>query len=101
MSAIGSGAASFGRLRAALSRLDDARGPGIPDFCAGVREVILVASSSRGGSSMFTEMLRGLPGLLHFRGEINIFLLQACLTWPATGTGSDRLDAGMLAEAAG
>ncbi len=83
--------------RAILARLDAARaaaGPApVPDFCASVRDVVLLASSSRGGSSMFAEMLRGCPGLLHFRGEINALLYQAELTWPESGTGSDRLGA--------
>lgn len=42
-----------------------------PDVCEHAREVILVASSSRGGSTIFAEMLRRSPSLLHFRAEIN------------------------------
>ena len=57
------------------------------------REVILIASSSRGGSSVFSEFLRRSRALLHLQGEINPFLHGAGLTFPHTGTGSDRLDA--------
>jgi len=42
-----------------------------PDVCAHVREVVLIASSSRGGSSIFAEVLRRVPGLLHLRAEMN------------------------------
>lgn len=47
------------------------RGLPRPDVCAHAREVILIASSSRGGSTIFAEMLRRSPSLLHFRAEIN------------------------------
>ncbi len=35
------------------------------------REVVVVASSSRGGSSIFAEVLRRSRALLHFRAEVN------------------------------
>jgi len=56
-----------------------------------IREVVVVASSSRGGSSMFMEMLRHSEGLLHLQAEINPFLVLAERAWPHNGTGSDRL----------
>lgn len=36
-----------------------------------VRQVVVVVSSSRGGSSLFGHVLRRVPGLLHLRAEIN------------------------------
>lgn len=42
-----------------------------PDVCGAAREVVLIASSSRGGSTIFAELLRRNPSLLHFRAEIN------------------------------
>ena len=57
-----------------------------------VRDVVLIASSSRGGSSMFTEMLRHSTGLLHLQAELNPFLVLAGLGWPHSGMDSDRLD---------
>jgi len=38
---------------------------------ADVRRVVLVVSSSRGGSSLFGQVLRTMPGLLHLRAEVN------------------------------
>lgn len=38
---------------------------------------MLLVSSSRGGSSVFTEGLREIPGLLHIRAEVNPFLRVA------------------------
>src|SRR4051794_5935059 len=40
---------------------------------AQVRDVVILASSSRGGSSMLAEVLRHTPQLLHFRAEVNPF----------------------------
>src|SRR3712207_3422561 len=39
--------------------------------CAAVRDLVVVCSSSRGGSSLFGELLRGSPDLLTFSAEIN------------------------------
>jgi hypothetical protein len=36
-----------------------------------VRELVVVASSSRGGSTLLGELLRHVPGTLHLRGESN------------------------------
>ncbi len=46
-------------------------GPPAPDVAACARDVVVLASSSRGGSSIFAEILRRSPSLLHFRGETN------------------------------
>jgi hypothetical protein len=58
-----------------------------------IPEVVLVMCSSRGGSSVFMEMLRHHPGLLHLHGEINPALGMAGLLYPESGTGSDALAA--------
>ena len=44
-----------------------------PDVRA-AQTVVLLGSSSRGGSSIFAEVLRRSPRLLHFRAEINPYL---------------------------
>lgn len=62
-----------------------------------VKDVVVIASSSRGGSSLLAEILRRIPGLLHFHGEVNPFFVLAGLAFPASRTGSDRLDASHLA----
>ncbi len=63
-----------------------------PAFFSSVREVIVVASSSRSGSTLFAEMLKLSPRFYHFPGEINPFLRLAGLSWPESETGSDALD---------
>lgn len=44
------------------------------DLTRDVREVVLVGSSSRGGSTIFAEVLRRTPRLVHLRAELNPFL---------------------------
>ncbi len=78
---------------ASLAHLESIRPPGPSGFLDEIREVILVASSSRGGSTVFMELLRLAPTLLHFQAEINPFLVLAGLGWPGSGSGSDRLTA--------
>jgi len=73
--------------------INTSRATSAPDFCAAVREIILIASSSRGGSSVFSEILRHSRELLHFKGEINPFLVLAGLTFPHSGRADDSLDA--------
>src|SRR2546421_2354328 len=77
-----------------LATLRRLRGPAVPDFSLRVRELVVVASSSRGGSSMLAETLRESSALLHLHAEINPFLRLVGLTFPESGSGSDRLDAG-------
>lgn len=60
-------------------------------FFQSVREVIVIASSSRSGSSLFGELLKLSPKFYHFPGEINPFLRLAGLAWPGSQTGSDAL----------
>jgi hypothetical protein len=62
-----------------------------PAWCDRVRDVCVIVSSSRGGSSFFAELLRRNNRLLHFRGEINPFLRLAGLSFPDSGTDSDAL----------
>lgn len=58
-----------------VTRLREAGGAPRPlDVARHAREVVLIGSSSRGGSSIFAEVLRRSRGLLHFRAEINPFL---------------------------
>ena len=57
-----------------------------------IREVVVVASSSRGGSSMLMELLRHSEHLLHLQAELNPFLVLAELGWPHSGSDSDRLE---------
>ena len=50
--------------------------------CRAVRDVVVVCSSSRGGSSLFGELLRRSPDLLTFSAEINPHV-----TIPTLGSG--------------
>ena len=59
---------------------------GDPDRSAlgSIREVVVVVSASRGGSSLFGQLLRRVPGLLHLRAEINpLFALAGLHDGPA------------------
>ena len=84
-------------LRRRLGNLRDLRGPAVADFPGAVRDVVVIVSSSRGGSSMFAEILRRSDALLHLTAEINPFLRLAGLDHPGAGTGSDALGAEQLA----
>ena len=76
-------------IRSRLERLRE----GVPALSLDkIRDVVVVASSSRGGSSMFMEMLRHSSGMLHLQAEINPFLVLAERTWPHSGADSDYLD---------
>jgi len=78
---------------AAIERINQQRQTAVPDFFEAVRDLVIVASSSRGGSSIFTEILRQSPQLLHCKGEITPLLTLAGLSYPASGSGSDHLSA--------
>jgi sulfotransferase family protein len=67
----------------AASRSSDA--PLMPD------EVIVVASSSRSGSSFFAELLKRSDRYCHLAGEVNPFLRLVGLSWPESGMRSDEL----------
>jgi len=84
-------------IRARLAALRALQDPAHDGGLDSVRSVLVLASSSRGGSSMFLELLRQCDGLLHPNGEINPFLALAGLGWPDSGSGSDALSAGHAA----
>ena len=63
----------------------------LPGFLDAIRDVVVIASSSRSGSSVFTEILRHSRRLLHLPGEMNPFMRLAGLCWPQSGSGSDHL----------
>ena len=70
------------------------------EFLSAVREVILVSSSSRSGSSLFVQLLKRSTSFLHGCGEINPSLRLAGLAWPDASCDSDALT-GQDAERAG
>lgn len=84
-----------------LDRLDRLRADLTPppDPRASVRELVLLVSSSRGGSSVFSEALRRLSGTLHLRAEINPFLRVAGFGWPDSGEDDDTLTPDSLGDA--
>ncbi|WP_049975869.1 hypothetical protein [Azospirillum sp. B506] len=97
------GAFRRGVLAQVLERVDASfrRGPPEPvGFLEAVRAVIVVASASRSGSSLFVELLKGAGGLLHLSGELNPFLRLAGLGWPDSGCDSDTLHAAHCTDAA-
>ncbi len=81
----------WARALQSIERVNQGRQPVVPDFFSRVREVVVIASSSRGGSSIFTEILRQSPDLIHFKGETNPMLAIAGLTYPASGRADDSL----------
>ncbi|MBU0485642.1 MAG: sulfotransferase [Proteobacteria bacterium] len=83
----------FEKARIRIDRINLDREATVPDLFAQVKEVVVIASSSRGGSSIFTEILRHSPELLHFKGEINPFLALAGLGYPHSGRPDDLLTA--------
>ncbi|MFA1538095.1 sulfotransferase family protein [Actinomadura monticuli] len=82
---------------ARLTELRGARGPAVAGFTSRVRELVVVASSSRGGSSMLADLLRESDALVHLRAELNPFLRLVGLGCGENGAGSDRLGPGDLA----
>ncbi|MFH8349959.1 sulfotransferase [Streptomyces sp. NPDC018045] len=81
----------LGTLHQRLDALRPLRGPAVPDFPDRVGEVVVLACSSRGGSSMVAELLRHSDALLHFQAETNPFLRLAGLGHPESRAGSDAL----------
>ena len=77
-------------LRRRLEALRRQRGPALSNFPLRVRELVVVASSSRGGSSMLAETLRASTSLVHLRAELNPFLRLVGLTFPESGSGSGQ-----------
>ena len=54
-----------------LAALRERRGAHAWQRCEAVRSLIVVCSSSRGGSTLFGELLRNVPDLIHTSAEIN------------------------------
>ena len=81
-----------------LAELRRLRPPPYDGFREHVGELVLIASSSRGGSSVFSEMLRHVPELLAFRAEVNPFLRLAGAEQPGSDalTGDAPYDATVL-----
>lgn len=82
----------FDKVCRTTDKINEDRLATVPDLCSQVRDVVVVASSSRGGSSIFTEILRCSPELLHFKGEINPFLALAGFCYPYNGHSGDMLE---------
>lgn len=80
------------KTRRAIDQINARRKEKVPGLCAQIKEVVVIASSSRGGSSIFSEILRHSPELLHFKGEINPFLTLAGLSYPRSGRAGDVLE---------
>lgn len=85
--------AGLAAVRQRLAEINSRREAGIADLFGKIKEVVVVASSSRGGSSIFTEILRRSPDLLHCKGEITPFLNLAGLNRTGGASDSDRLPA--------
>jgi hypothetical protein len=86
--------AELDAVRERVARLAERRGPRVADFCARARDVVVVASSSRGGSSVFSETLRASPDLLHLQAELNPLLTLAGLHPLDTGGLDDAIAPG-------
>jgi hypothetical protein len=69
-----------------LAALRAHRGAAAADLVDDVRDLVVVCSSSRGGSSLFGELLRASPDLLTFSAEINPHV-----TIPVLGMGPDLI----------
>ncbi len=66
-------AAEVDAVRARVEGLVAEWGPARSDLRETARQVVIVGSSSRGGSSIFAEALRRSRRLVHFRAEVNPF----------------------------
>jgi hypothetical protein len=73
---------------------------GVSNFRHAVRDLVVVASSSRGGSSLLAELLRRSTSLLSLRGELSPFLALRGLSFPRSGAGSDALSEDDVDDAA-
>lgn len=79
-------------LAAARRRLDElgtVRTP-VEEFRTSVKDLVVIASPFRGGTTLLTELLRGAPDLLHFQAEMQPVLRLAGWTHPDNGTDSER-----------
>ncbi len=82
--------------QAVFDRLRPARQPPVDHPLGAVGEVVVVVSASRGGSTLFAEILRRGDGLLHLRAEVNPLFVVAGLAG-----GDARVLAGELAAEIG
>lgn len=89
---MGESVTTLDTVRVRLAALDRNQ-PGDGALFNSVREVVVIASSSRGGSSIFTEVLRRSPELVHLKGEITPLLNLAGLGAGESGYDSDQLGA--------
>ncbi len=87
------GAGSLEGARARIAALAARREPTPEGGLDRVQQVMVLASSSRGGSSMFLELLRRHAGLINLQAEFNPFLGLVGRTWPDSGAASDALTA--------
>ena len=79
--------------RARFDVLRPARRPPADDPLGAIREVVAVVSSSRGGSTLFGEILRRSDALLHLRAEVNPLFVVAGLAGGDAGVLADELAA--------
>lgn len=70
--------AGLDHVRPVFEELRERRGAD-PAALARVRDVVVVASSSRGGSTLLGSLLRRVPGLLHLQAELNPHFVLASL----------------------
>ena len=84
---MGPAAVSIEAVTARLAALREQRGGAdAADLCDEVRDLVVICTSSRSGSSALTELLRRSPDLLTFSGEVN-----AHFTIPVLGRGPELL----------
>ncbi|MFD3588189.1 sulfotransferase [Streptomyces sp. NPDC058683] len=76
--------------RRRLDELRTVRAP-VDDFRTAVRDLVVIASPFRGGTTLLTELLRGAPDLLHFQAEMQPILRLAGWTYPDNGAESERI----------
>ena len=91
------GADVSGPARQALTELRQRRAAGAAPLSA-VRRVIVVASSSRGGSTLVGALLRACPGLVHLRAEINPLFAAARRAEGSDGDRRAALEAEVAAD---
>ncbi|WP_416978431.1 sulfotransferase [Streptomyces sp. T028] len=77
----------------ARRRLDELRTVRTPvdDFRTAVKDLVVVSSPFRGGTTLLTELLRRAPDLLHFQAEMQPVLRLAGWTYPDNGADSERI----------
>ncbi|WP_181804238.1 sulfotransferase [Streptomyces shenzhenensis] len=84
--------------RRRLDALSAVRAP-VEGFRTAVKDLVVIASPFRGGTTLLTELLRGAPDLLHFQAEMQPLLRLAGWTYPDNGADSERI-AGLTGDVA-